>query len=100
MINEAIANEAKAIVAVAFRNGPIENVHAGKPCPTCDGDIEYSHITQEEMKDIMKTAVSRVYIFLMMRDNNRRAYAANVMAGNLYTGDWDEPDLKEQEGFL
>jgi len=30
-----IAREAKAIVALAFRNGPIEQIHAGRSCPTC-----------------------------------------------------------------
>jgi hypothetical protein len=34
----AVAREAKAIVALAFRNGPIEDVHAGKACPTCFGN--------------------------------------------------------------
>ena len=28
-----LAREAKAIFALAFRNGPIEDVHAGKVCP-------------------------------------------------------------------
>ena len=27
-----LAEEAKALVALAFRNGPIEDLHAGKPC--------------------------------------------------------------------
>jgi hypothetical protein len=27
-----LAREAKAIVVLAFRNGPIEDLHAGKPC--------------------------------------------------------------------
>jgi hypothetical protein len=34
---DQLAREAKAIVALAFRNGPIEDVHAGKICPTCEG---------------------------------------------------------------
>jgi hypothetical protein len=29
-----VAREAKALVALAFRNGPIENIHAGKDYPT------------------------------------------------------------------
>lgn len=36
--------EAKAIVALALRNGPIENVHAGKACPTvtvCRDDLHF-----------------------------------------------------------
>ena len=27
-----LAEEAKALVALAFRNGPIEDLHAGRPC--------------------------------------------------------------------
>ena len=56
-LDPELAAEAKSIVALAFRNGPIENVHAGKECPTCAGKPEYSHITQGEMKNIMKLAV-------------------------------------------
>ena len=36
-----LIREAKAIV-VAFRNGPIEDLHAGTPCPTCNGKSGYS----------------------------------------------------------
>lgn len=46
-----LAAEAKSIVALAFRNGPIEDVHAGKECPLCAGKPEYSHITQDEMRN-------------------------------------------------
>ena len=48
-----VAREAKAIVALAFRNGPIENIHAGRPCPTCSDQAGYSRITDAEMKAIM-----------------------------------------------
>ena len=53
-LNPELAAEAKCIVALAFRNGPIEDIHAGKDCPTCSGKSEYSHITQTEMKKMMK----------------------------------------------
>lgn len=49
-LDEQLAEEAKSIVALAFRNGPIEDIHAGRECPTCAGKAEYSHITQDEMK--------------------------------------------------
>jgi len=32
-LDPELAAEAKSIVALAFRNGPIEGVHAGKECP-------------------------------------------------------------------
>jgi hypothetical protein len=34
-LDPKLAAEAKSIVALAFRNGPIEDIHAGKDCPTC-----------------------------------------------------------------
>ena len=55
-LDPELAAEAKSIVALAFRNGPIEDVHAGKECPNCAGKVEHSHITQDEMKNIMKRA--------------------------------------------
>jgi hypothetical protein len=32
-LDSELAAEAKSLVALAFRNGPIEDVHAGKECP-------------------------------------------------------------------
>jgi hypothetical protein len=61
----AVAREAKAIVALAFRNGPIENFHA-EVCPTCDGNSEYSRITPDEMRSIMKNAVDHMYTYLLL----------------------------------
>jgi hypothetical protein len=36
-LDSDLAAEAKALVALAFRNGPIEDLHAGKPCEICNG---------------------------------------------------------------
>jgi len=43
-----LAMEAKALVVLAFRNGPIEGLHAGKPCSVCSGRPEVSHISDDE----------------------------------------------------
>jgi hypothetical protein len=85
------AREAKALVALAFRNGAIENIHAGKDCPTCHGDPEYSHITQAEMRQIMKAAVDRLYTFLVLKQHDRQKYEALLSFGERYTTVWDEP---------
>jgi hypothetical protein len=85
-----VAQEAKALVALAIRNGPIENVHAGKACPTCHGNREYSRITQSEMRQIMKTAVDRVYTFLLLKERDQKAYEALLSVGKRYTTAWDE----------
>jgi hypothetical protein len=86
-----LAAEAKSIVALAFRNGPIEDVHAGKECTTCAGKSEYSHITQAEMKKIMKDAVDTVYKLLWLKQKYPEKYQATLELGNRYTRFWDEP---------
>jgi hypothetical protein len=88
-----LAREAKAIVAFAFRNGPIENVHAGRTCSKCHGKAEYSHITQDEMREIMKSAVNRLYTLLVLKKNDRDAYERLIAFGERYTSAWDEPAL-------
>lgn len=49
-LDPEIASEATALVAPAFRNGPIEDLHCGRPCPACTGNPDISHISDEEMK--------------------------------------------------
>lgn len=90
-LDPELAAEAKSLVALAFRNGPIEGVHAGKECPTCTGRPEYSHITQAEMKDIVKNAVDTVYKLLWLKQNDPEKYEATVEYGGRYTRSWDEP---------
>ena len=46
-LDPELAQEAKALVALAFRNGPIEDLHAGTRCPQCSGKAEVSHISEE-----------------------------------------------------
>jgi hypothetical protein len=49
-LDSLLAVETKAMVALAFRNGPIEALHAGKPCAACAGRKDISHISDVEMK--------------------------------------------------
>src|SRR5579864_8958897 len=90
-----LAAEAKAMVALAFRNGPIEDLHAGTPCAVCSGNREISHITDEEMKAIMKSAVNAIYRLLWLRDFDPPAYNEKLALGRRFTLDWDNPELKE-----
>jgi hypothetical protein len=89
-LNPQLAAEAKGIVALAFRNGPIEGVHAGKECSNCAGKVEYSHITQDEMKHIMKRAVDSVYKLLWLKQNDPEKYETTIEFGNRHTRFWDE----------
>lgn len=86
-----LATEAKSIVALAFRNGPIEDIHAGKECPVCVGKPEYSHITQDEMKNIMKQAVDTVYNLLWLKQNDPEKYSEKLEYGDRCTRLWDDP---------
>jgi len=86
-----LAREAKAIVALAFRNGPIESLHAGKPCPTCTGQSGYSRITDLEMASIMSNAVEHVYALLLLKQENPEKYGSEIQFGERYTTNWHEP---------
>jgi hypothetical protein len=88
----SLAIEAKALVALAFRNDPIEDLHAGRPCVACNGNRAISHISDEEMKRIMKAAVNKVYSLLWQRKNDSEAYAKSLALGARYTARWDNAE--------
>jgi hypothetical protein len=54
---------------------------------------KYFHITQGEMRQIMKAAVDRVYTFLVLKERDPKAYEALLSLGKRYTAAWDEPVL-------
>ena len=89
---QAYAWEAKAIVALAFRNGPIEDVHAGTPCPACSGKPGVSRISDDEMKLIMKNAVNKVYALLRLKGSDPDGYAREIAYGERCAARWDEPE--------
>jgi hypothetical protein len=89
-----LSAQAKAIVALAFRNGPIEDLHAGKLCATCCDQQEFSHISDEEIKSIMKTAVDTVYRLLWQREFDPEKFQRNITFGLRYTKNWDHPELR------
>ncbi len=94
-LDHTLAIEAKAMVALAFRNGPIEALHAGKPCAVCCGNPNVFHISDEEMKAMMKSAVDTLYRLLWQRENDSAAYLENLTLGERYTMQWDDPELKK-----
>jgi hypothetical protein len=84
----------------AFRNGPIEDVHAGEACPVCSGDKRYSHITQDEMKAIRKFAVDRMYALLWLREFSPEIYVSLTEMGLKFTTHWDQPDSGNLEKMI
>lgn len=92
-IDPVLAKEAKSIAIHAFRNGPIEDIHAGVECPRCAGKEKYSHITDDEMKLLNKTFVNRVYTLLWLRIHEPEKYKALVELGAMFASGWDEPEF-------
>lgn len=74
-----------------FRNGPIEDLHAGRECPTCSGVPRYSHISDPEMKELMKFAVDHVATLLELKKTDSERYKQLLDFGLLYAQQWDEP---------
>ncbi len=79
-INTLWAAEAKALVVLAFRNGPIENVHAS------------GRITEDEMKEINKHAVNTLYRLIALKRRSKGKYIKELDFGLRYARNWDDPE--------
>jgi len=71
-------DEANAIVAHAFRNGPIEDLHAGKQSELLK-DPSLSRLTDDEIKEVMIFACREVAGLLVMREKNTDEYIDFVL---------------------
>jgi hypothetical protein len=84
-----LRDEANAIVAYAFRNGPIEDLHAGEPSELLENPA-LSRITDEEMKKIMLHACRCVEKLLREKQEDPGTYYQKMMEYNLkYCRKWD-----------
>jgi hypothetical protein len=62
--------------------------NSARPAPATLG---ISHITQDEMKRIMRNAVDNIYRLLWLRENDPEKYEAQIELGDRYTSAWDDP---------
>jgi hypothetical protein len=67
-------DQANVLTLLAFRNGPIEDLHAGKYSPLLE-DPDLSRITDEEMKTLMIAASAKLAELLALRDNDPDDFA-------------------------
>ena len=74
-------DEANAIVAYAFRNGPLEDLHAGEYSPLVE-DASLSRITDEEMKALMINACDHVEKLLRMKEDDPGEYRRFIASYN------------------
>jgi len=76
-------------VAMAFRNGPIEDLHAGKSSELLS-DPKLSRITDDEMKTIMVNACEQVTKLLEMKETDPEAYYRQILSHNhMYCRRWE-----------
>ena len=73
-----IRDEANALTAYAFRNGAIEELHAGKNSPLLD-DPSLSRITDEEIKRLMIEASERLEALLRLRETSPEEYKRTII---------------------
>ena len=84
-----LRDEANAIVAYAFRNGPIEDLHAGKSSELVS-DPELSRITDDEMRKLMISASESVERLLREKAEDSGAYLWKMMQYNrIYCRAWE-----------
>ena len=84
-----LRDEANAIVAMAFRNGPLEDLHAGEWSELLE-DESLSRITDDEMKRLMIFACEHVAGLLHVKETDPEQYYRTLMAyGHLYCRRWE-----------
>lgn len=88
-MNMTIREEANALTALAFRNGFIEQLHAGRHHEVLD-DPEISRITDDEMKTLMIQASERLAQLLHLRETNPEKYKKEIKFGARYSHNWDK----------
>ena len=84
-----VRDEANAIVAYAFRNGPLEDLHAGRGSELLN-DQSLSRITDQEMKQLMLFACEHVERMLRLKVSNPQEYDLFVKSYNFrYCRQWE-----------
>jgi hypothetical protein len=82
-------DEANALIAMAVRNGPIENLHAGKHSALLEDD-SLSRFTDEEMKTLMIHATRMLAGLLRIKHDDPELYRHWMKTyGMLYCGTWE-----------
>jgi hypothetical protein len=82
-------DEANALIAFTIRNGPLEDLHAGRHSAILD-DPNVSRITDNEMRTIMLEATQKLAQLLRLRDAEPASYHRLIRSyGMMYCNGWD-----------
>ena len=74
-------DQANVLTLLAFRNGPIEDLHAGKSSELLENP-ELSRITDDEMKALMLNACEYVAKLLELKESDPEAYYRQMLVYN------------------
>jgi len=72
-----VRDEANALTAYAFRNGFLEDLHAGKPSPLL-AESDLSRISDEEMKHLMIEASEKLEQMLRLKREEPAKYESFI----------------------
>lgn len=94
-------NLPKALTMYCFRNGPVENMHAGYPAeiaPENTKPEDISQLSQEDMKILNKYMVDKLGFMLHLLIEGRYIDMAAILEWHLLCSEnWDNPDIKKEE---
>ena len=83
-----LRDEANALTAFAFRNGFLEDLHAGKDSPLLDAP-DLSRITDDEMKRLMIEASEKLAEMLRLKQKDPEQYEAFIRSyQRMYCRKW------------
>jgi hypothetical protein len=82
-------DQANVLTLLAFRNGPIEDLHAGKYSQLLE-DPELSRITDEEMKKLMIAASAKLAELMELRDSDPDAFAQLLSVNWRQVKNWEK----------
>lgn len=84
-----LRDEANALVAFAFRNGMLEDLHSGKHSKLLE-DASLSRISDEEMKNLVIEASRKLAIFLTLRERDPERYSQVIRGyGMIFCSNWE-----------
>jgi hypothetical protein len=84
-----IRDEANALTAFAFRNGFLEDLHAGKPLPASQ-QSGFSRISDNEMRRLMIEASEKLALLLTMKQQDPQKYEAFIKNYHkIYCRSWE-----------
>ena len=85
-------DEANALIAMAVRNGPLEELHAGKHSALVEDD-SLSRITDAEMKQLMIHATRMLAGLLRVRDKDPELYQRWIRTyGMMFCQFWEREE--------